>query len=104
MIFGNDGRMKYVDNKLPAGEPVDDLLVQNALAAKAEVEYALRENRLAKVVRKRQHPTLASATYADHKPRQLSLLTDASHGEPRANTIDDKRVVAAPKSEKTTEV
>jgi hypothetical protein len=101
MIFGNDGRMKYIDNRLPEGEPIDNLLVENALAAKAEVEYAIRENRLPKVIRRRQHK-LASAGYADHKSRQLSLLADASHRESRANATNNKRVVAAPKSEKTT--
>jgi hypothetical protein len=97
MIFGNDGRVRYVDNKLPKGEPVDDLLVQNASAARAEVEYALRASHVVQSLKKRPQGRLPHTSYADYKSRQLSLLTDTSHRQTRTHTIDGESVVATAK-------
>jgi hypothetical protein len=104
MIFGNDGRVRYVDNKLPKGEPVDDLLVQNALAARAEVEYALRAPQTTKSFAKRPQRRLPNASYADYKSRQLSLLADTSHRKARTHAIDAERVVTATESKDTTKI
>jgi Domain of unknown function (DUF4417) len=97
MIFGNDGRVRYVDNKLPKGVPVDDLLVQNALAAGAEVEYALRASCAIKPSVKRLQSKLPNASYADYKSRQLSLLTDTGHRQAGTHAIDNERVVTTAK-------
>jgi hypothetical protein len=100
MIFGNDGRIRCVDNKLPRGEPVDELLVQNALAAAAEVEAALRMRNIRRQPRRR----LPDTNYADYKSAQLSLLADTSHRQSRTNTFNREGVVATTKSEETTKI
>jgi hypothetical protein len=98
MVFGNDGHIQYLDNKLPEGHPVDDLLTQNFLAAKAEVEYALQHPRIAHLLRKHPRKKLSKTNYADYKSRQLSLLTDTAHGETGADAIDSERVIPASKA------
>jgi hypothetical protein len=97
MIFGNTGHVRIVENKLPKGEPVDDLLIQNAAAAKAEVEFALRNPRLTNRARSGLKKNLTTHN-ADQKPGQLNLLTDTSLRETRTDAFDSQRVVTAAKS------
>jgi len=104
MIFGNEGRVRYVDNKLPKGEPVDELLAQNALAAEAEVEYALRVPQTTKPFAKRSQRKLPDASYANYKSRQLSLLADASHRKAGTHAVDAERVVTATEPKGTTKI
>jgi hypothetical protein len=98
MIFGNDGQARYVDNKLPKGHPLDDLLVQNVLAAQAEIDYALHHPRVIVSLRKLSPGNLPNADHADNKSRQLNFLTDPTHREPGSDAVNSERVVATSKS------
>src|SRR4029077_20836479 len=77
MVFGNDGHIKIVENHLPKGTPVDELLSDNVAAAKSQIDYLLRHPRIANSLRgrSRQVPRVAVDTY--NKARQLNLLTDS---------------------------
>jgi hypothetical protein len=98
MIFGNSGQIRIVENKLPKGVPVDELLVLNAKAAQAEVDYVLRNPRLAPRSRRASRAILPQARDADQKSGQLNLLADSSRRETGTDALDTKSVVPATKT------
>ena len=104
MIFGNDGQMKSVKNKLPKGVPVDDLLSRNVRAAEAEVEFMLRNPKLLNRAAKNKIRSLAGARNGNHETRQLNFLSDAGVRQSGALSNDGKGVVAAPKSKSAADV
>ena len=104
MVFGNDGSMKVVENYLPKGDAVDDLLSQNVAAAKARVNFLLKHpriaNSLAKISRQKSH----IAGNADDKARQMNFLTNSRVMKTRTDALDQEGVIAATKSKRAANV
>ena len=103
MIFGNDGHIKSVRNHLPQGIPVDELLIQNVMAAKLEIDYALRHPNM-NIARNIWRKKLRSAGNRHDESRQLDFLANSTSGEARAGSADAERMVAASKSEGAAEI
>jgi hypothetical protein len=104
MIFGNDGRIRVVKNHLAKGVPVDKLLAMNVEAAKCEIDYVIHHPRLGDSVRSQSPKKLSRTRNANHEARQLDLLAQSRLSKARADSIDSKRVIAAPKSKSAAEV
>jgi hypothetical protein len=102
MVFGNDGRMRYVKNHLPEGTPIDDLLVQNVGAATQEIDSALR--RVPMNLAKRLKNLARRACDMDNEAGQLNLLTDPPRGQARAGAVNAKSMIATAKSQGATDI
>ncbi|MDB5601880.1 MAG: hypothetical protein JWN71_3924 [Xanthobacteraceae bacterium] len=102
LVLGNDGRLFPVKNTLPKGTPVDELLVENALAATSEVEFAMRHSLVDK--KRKIARTSSNTKNANYKAGQLSFLPDARLGQAGADAIDGKRVIATTKTQRTAKI
>ena len=100
MIFGNTGKISVVKNALPQGTPVDELLLLNVRAASKEVNFAMHHP----IEFSRPPKRLRSAKRANNETRQLELLPEPSSREARANSVNRKRMIAAPKSKSAAEI
>jgi hypothetical protein len=102
MIFGNDGRVKVVANRLPKGAPVDELLVYNVSVAKREFEYARRNgpNGVREIWRKK----LRIASDRDDKASQASFLANSTATYSRTDAIELKSVISAAEAQRAAQI
>jgi hypothetical protein len=99
MVFGNDGKIKVVENHLPIGTPVDDLLSQNVVAARSHIDYLLRHPRIANSLRGGSRPRLNVTNNAHDKSRQLDLLANSAGVKSGTGPVNAESVIPAAKSE-----